>query len=413
MATVEVELRNYKKRKTKIVDGKKVIVEQPDGLQPLVLRVTSGKVVSRRNTGLYIKASEWDPNKRRVNRKHSKWAQLNDALDVLCKEAEGVKADIIKDRQLVTGKAVLDRVFSTRDFYAVVQAKIKTIPAEQSSNVESYTRMATRLKAFAPVLSIEEITPAFLEAFKVHLQTKAIKDEDGKYRGYAHNTVVETLKTLRATLNTVEIKGEHPFDRVTVGTFRRSEAPALDMSEIQKIRNFIPANRRDRLAKDLFLFSFYAAGMRSSDVLQLRWADIANDRVTYVQGKKMHTGAAKLSIPLNAVTREILSRYDRSTETVFDLVTKFGGSKAAHAERHSAQNLIRTGLRKIAAACGITKPVNFKLARTSFAQIANELSGRNVYGVQQTMGHSDIKTTEIYLGSDKRAVDELLKVVYG
>lgn len=45
MATAEVELRNYKRK---------------NGLQPLVLRVTAGSVVSRKNTGLYIKEAEWD-----------------------------------------------------------------------------------------------------------------------------------------------------------------------------------------------------------------------------------------------------------------------------------------------------------------------------------------------------------------
>lgn len=43
MATVEVELRNY---------------ERKNGLRPLVLRITAGCKVSRKNTGLFIKENE-------------------------------------------------------------------------------------------------------------------------------------------------------------------------------------------------------------------------------------------------------------------------------------------------------------------------------------------------------------------
>lgn len=412
MATVEIELRRYKKRKTKLVDGKKVVVELPNADMPLVLRVTSGKVVTRKNTGLYIKESEWDENKRRVNRRHPRWAQINDALDALCKEAEGVKAEIIKDRQMVTGKAVVRRVFATNDFYEVAQKKINGFSADQASSRGPYETMVARLKVFAPKLSVEEITPEFLREFKTHLETRG-QEKDGKLVGFAYNTVVATLTKLKAVLNTVELRGDNPFDKVPIGGYRRSNARALTLEEVQKIRNYLPVGKWQRIAKDTFLFSFYAAGMRSSDVLQLRWADIEDGRIEYQQHKKRNQEDAWLSVPLNPITSEILSRYDRSTETVFDVLTMLGGSREAFEERESVQSNIGKNLKLIAQKVGITKPINFKLARTSFGQIANEVSGRNVYGIQQSMGHSNIKTTEIYLGVDRRAVDELLKVVYG
>jgi len=82
------------------------------------------------------------------------------------------------------------------------------------------------------------------------------------------------------------------------------------------------------IAKDAFLFSFYAAGMRSSDVLQLRWSDIKEDRIIYSQQKKADSDGAELSIPLNQFTRDILERYDRSTPTVFNVLDLSGGTKA-------------------------------------------------------------------------------------
>lgn len=414
MATVEIELRNYRKRKTKVVDGKKVVTEVAGGLQPLVLRVTSGKQVTRKNTGLYIKAAEWDPFKRRVNRKHSEWARLNDALDVLVREAEGAKADLIKSRQHVSGKAVMAKVFAVTDFYDAVTAHLRTLNKDQTTTADNFRAMSDRLKAYRPALSVEEVTPALIEGFKAHLLTRGNLDAEGKPCGYAHNTVVHTLSLMRKILNTVDLKNGNPFDKVVVGTFTPAKVKELDKADIEKLRAYSPRTHGERVALDTFLFSFYAAGMRSSDVLKLKWASIAGDRIIYEQGKKLHQGAAALSIPLNDVTREILSRYDRSTESVFNLLHHLeGGSPKAVRERKSAQRWIAINLISAAKAAGVDKSISFKLARTSFARIANETSGRNIYGIQQTMGHSNVRTTEIYLGTDTRAVDELLGVVYG
>lgn len=398
MATVEVELRNYKKK---------------NGTQPLVLRISSGDKISRKNTGLYILEKEWDPEKHRVNRKHPRWTQLNDALDVLCKEAEGIKADIIRDRAVVTPKAVIKKVFATRDFYEAVQKKIESFGPEQAGSVYNYQKFITRVKAFAPTLAIEEITPELIEEFKTHLKTKGKgKDANGVWQGYSHNTVVETLTKMKVVLNDIDLKGGNPFDKVTVGSYKGAKVKELNLEDIQKIRTYIPRGKWESIAKDTFLFSFYAAGMRSSDVLQLRWSDIKGNRIVYDQQKKADTDKSELSIPLNQFTRDILARYDRSTPTVFNVLTLSGGSKAALDQRKKIQAAITTSLKLIAFRCGITTEVSFKLARTSFGRIANEVSGRNVYGIQQAMGHTKIATTEIYLGSDNRAVDELLQVVY-
>lgn len=397
MATVEIELRKYLKR---------------NGTAPLVLRVTSGARVSRKNTGLYILPSQWDAAKRRVNRKHAEFARLNDALDVLVREAEGAKADLIKARQPVTGSAVMSAVFSTRDFYAAAVRLRDSFGPAQIGHKRNYDVMIARLKAFAPELTIEDITPEFLKAFRAHLAARGKRDTLEEQVGLSHNSIVDTLAKMKAVLNTVSLKGEHPFKRFTVGTVQAARVEGLEMADIQKLRRYLPRDEGEQIAKDTFLFSFYAAGMRSADVLQLRWAAVKGDRITYEQSKKQHRNAAALSIPLNPVTSEILSRYPRDRETVFGLVELARGPKAIARQRATAQERIRAALDRIAKACGIEKEVTFKLARTSFSRIANEASGRNVYGIQQAMGHSNVRTTEIYLGSDSRAVDELLRVVY-
>lgn len=388
MATVEIELRNYTRK---------------NGMRPLVLRVTSGAKVSRKNTGLYIHPHEWDDSKRQVNRKHPSWQQINEALTVLVKTAEGEKAEAIKDRRLVVPSAVVRNVFATNDFYALAEARKKGFAdAGKYSSQKNYASMISRLKEFAPVLAVEEITEDFLERYRAHL----------KKIGKKHNTIVFHLGKIAAVLNAADLKGRNPFDRVTVGTYRKAVRPALYMEDIERIKNHLPRGKWETAAKDTFLFSFFAAGMSSKDILLMRWDEITNGRIHFGRRKVEESSGIQLSIPLNPVTEAILNRYDRATKTVFNLVHLQGNDRVACKKRETVQASINRALKAISIASGVGKSIQFKDARTAFAQIANEASQRNVYGIQQAMGHSKISTTEIYLGSDSRAVDELLAKVY-
>lgn len=145
---------------------------------------------------------------------------------------------------------------------------------------------------------------------------------------------------MKAVLNFVDLKGGNPFDKVVVGSFWPSHEEPLDMADIHKLWHYEPRGRAEQVARDTFLFSFYTLGMRSADVLQLRWEDIKADRITFEQSKKRRSGKGRLSIPLNDYSRAILARYDKSTKTVFNLVTMFGGSREALDERDSVQSQI-------------------------------------------------------------------------
>lgn len=400
MATVDIELRKY---------------TRSDGTQPLVLRITAGNKVSRKNTGLYVKAAEWDAKRREVNRKNPNFARLNDALKALKDEAEATKADAIKARRAVVPSAIIDSIFATTDFYELTEARILQFRKENKNfTASNYSSMLSVLRKYVSVtynsdkLAVEEITTKFVEDYRQYL----------KGLGRKHNTIVNNLSKLAAVLNSCDLKGANPFANTSRGTYKKAAPKPLRMEDIEALRRYIPSTYWEGIAKDAFLFSFYAAGMSSKDILLLSWEDIQHGRIEFGRRKVADTSGVQLSIPLNAVTSAILSKYDRSTTTVFNLVKILPDGKgsensvAANRERSVVQALINRSLKNIALNSSIKKTFSFKDARTAFARIANEASGRNVYGIQQALGHSKIGTTEIYLGDDRRAVDELLAMVY-
>ena len=353
MATVEIELRKYKKYKTKLVNGEKVRTELKDALMPLVLRVTAGKDVSRKNTGLYIKEAEWDSNKRRVNRRHPEWARINDALDRLVKEAEGVKADIIAEGYAVRADEVTTGVFATHNFYHLAeQRKNKFAKAGKYGSEKNYDSMMSVMRGFAPTLSLEQITPKFLEAFRDHLRDEhPVISKTGKKRivkASEPNTVIYILSKVKAVIANCGLKVKNPFDTVVLGSYKSSQEIILSSEDIQKIRNYIPAGYWQRIAKDTFLFSFYSAGMSSKDVLQLKWDQVQDGRINFGRQKVKDSSGVQLSLPLNPVLEEIISRQDNAKETVFGLVKNFGEGRVASKEREVIQASINRALKLIA-----------------------------------------------------------------
>ena len=79
----------------------------------------------------------------------------------------------------------------------------------------------------------------------------------------------------------------------------------------------------------------------------------------------------------------------------------------------SAKNaLINKYLKKIAEKAEIAKPLSMHISRHSFAHIAQE-SGAESSAIKNILGHSNLATTERYMGSfDTSKTDETLRNVF-
>jgi len=71
--------------------------------------------------------------------------------------------------------------------------------------------------------------------------------------------------------------------------------------------------------------------------------------------------------------------------------------------------LLNKYIKKVAKQVGITKTVSMHVARHSFATILKR-SGVNIAIISEALGHSDLKTTQIYLDSfENSQIDEAMK----
>ena len=205
----------------------------------------------------------------------------------------------------------------------------------------------------------------------------------------------------------------------------------LDDAEMERIINLeLEPGTLIWHCKNYFLFSYYCAGIRAADLIQLRWGNVSDSgRLRYQMGKNHK----ERDLVLVDQAIEILKHYHsdgvKANEYIFPLlsndaeyakfITQADKDRMKPELRHkmyqdvSSKNaVINKYLKKIAALAEIDKPLSMHISRHSFAHIAQE-SGAESGAIKNILGHSNLATTEKYMGSfDTSKTDETLKSIF-
>lgn len=131
----------------------------------------------------------------------------------------------------------------------------------------------------------------------------------------------------------------------------------------------------------------YAAGLRVSEVVQLRVTDIDSQRmvIRVRQGK----GRKDRYVMLSPKLLELLRLYWKVSRPSTWL---FPGRSPEH---HVSLSIVQRVCKKAAAGSGLTKPVTLRTLRHSFATHLLE-AGADVRTIQMLLGHRSLQTTALY-----------------
>ena len=154
-----------------------------------------------------------------------------------------------------------------------------------------------------------------------------------------------------------------------------------------------------RLARDIFVFSYFGAGINFADIALLKYGNIQNGRVQYIRKK---TGKP-INFRLTDEMHAIISKYRRGSETDEDYIFPILDRRIHKTEQqqfdriHKMRRNTNCWLRKIGQTVGIEHLTTY-VARHTFATVLKR-SGVNIAIISESLGHSDLSTTQIYLDS--------------
>lgn len=295
--------------------------------------------------------------------------------------AESIRA--LREVELQGGRhSIVPSHMKRADFVAYF-AKI----AEERSKAWYHAHKYLAAFAKGPI-PFDRMTPDLLEELRTYLLSQL-----GKNTAHLYFTVI------RSGLRKAEQAGylsDNPTKHVKTIGLSDTDKVYLTIEEVRKLAETPCRNEAVRRA---FLFSCYA-GLRRSDVRALRWSDIEGERMKF-RPRKTRTSRSNLEyLPISPQAMEFIGDRGADTDAVFPL---------------PSDGAITNALVKWCQKAGITKSIGFHSSRHTFATLALN-SGVDIYTIKELLGHSDIRTTEIYaklLGDNKRQAVNLIPSLRG
>lgn len=234
-------------------------------------------------------------------------------------------------------------------------------------------------------IPLMKLSYSFLSDFEYFLRSHVPKDH---HKSMGNNTVMKHIERLRKLVN-LSIKNEwldrDPFAKFQA-KFVRHDREFLSQEELDKLETKELNVVRLQWAKDLFVFSCYT-GLAYCDVMTLTQENISVgiDREQWIMTSRKKTNQP-VRVPLLPRALELVEKYKNhpraiASGTLFPVI--------------SNQNL-NAYLKEIADLCSIEKTLTFHLARHTFATTVTLTNGVPIETVSKMLGHTSIKTTQIY-----------------
>lgn len=398
--------------------AKIVLRKKPNskGLFPLAIRITKNRRSTFKHIGHYIDLEDWDENSLRVKKSHPNADSLNNLLSSKLSEVDKGLMNLQSENSDVSAKQIKRNIYkpiSSLTFFDYTKEHLEALEADKKLNrLTTDKALTTYIRDFhkSKELRFQEIDLRFLNRFKTYLMGKRKLTETSAL----NIMVLIRLIFNRAICDKVISKDLYPFGK---GGFKikfpDTHKVGLNKNEILTLESVQNISPLERHSLNVWLYSFYFAGMRVSDVLLTRWSMIYDNRLHYRMGKNNKVVSLKIPIKALVIIKSYLNEKIDEDDFVFPEMKKadLSDAKDIYRKKKVANKKFNDHLKKIAKRAGIQKKVTMHIARHSFGNIA----GDNIHPLmlQKLYRHTDLKTTINYQANfiHKDADDALDSVV--
>ncbi len=380
---------------TKIVIRKK---PNKNGLFPLAIRISKNGRSAYHYLGHYIDLKFWDNTNKRVRKSHPNAASLNNLLIAKLSEANKGLINLQVNNNDLSVNQIKKELYTSENtsFFEVAEEYLEELKRNKKfSRISSDKPRINHLKKFNKNnhLTFQEIDEAFLKKFMTYLREKRKVSE----RSIINNLIVIRTLYNRAIKSGIVARQFYPFgsDKIQI-KFPETRKIGLTIPEIQKIENLKNLTPAENHARNIWLFSFYLAGIRSADVFKIRWSDIYDERLHY----RMNKNSKLLSLKIPKKIYPIIGQYAKYRNHDDDFIfpelkmVDFDNKKEVFSKTTRANKNLNRHLKNIATKAKISKKLTMHIARHSFGNISGDKIP--VQMLQKLYRHSSVTTTMMY-----------------
>ena len=318
-----------------------------NGAHPLMIRLCKDGKKKYVSLGVAVLPQFWDFEKNKPKRNYPNKILIDKLIASKMAEYNALVVDMMAERKEYTPRSLAQAVEQKTQGQTVAEMYDKLFAEMKKTNrlgnlaVYKYSFNSlmnyTRNKLDIPFRDIDCL---WLKRYEEWLHARGCKD----------TTISQLFRTLRSVFNKaieqeVIKQNVYPFNRFKVNKFDvHTVKRAISKEEVQKI---LALDLSDScfyrvLARDLFLFSYFGAGINFSDIALLRFNDLRDGRVCYVRKK---TGKS-IGFPLNDISTKIVEKYTRpfgnDNDYIFPIL-----DAGIHKTEQQKRDRIRKTLKKV------------------------------------------------------------------
>ncbi|MFV0289287.1 MAG: site-specific integrase [Mangrovibacterium sp.] len=380
--------------------------EKPNGNVPLMCRLTVDGEIKQFSCKMDVPPRLWDVKTGRASGKSIEAQKINHAVDKIRVDVNRRYQEMMQTDGYVTAAKL-------KDTYLGIGIKQETLlklfephndeflkKVGHSRSAGTYARYRTvykHIQEFLPHtynrkdIPLKELNLTFINDFEYYLRTE---------RKCRTNTIWGYMIVLKHIISIARNSGVLPFNPFAgyINSPENVDRGYLSKEELQSLMDAPMKNKTYELVRDLFLFSTFT-GLAYSDVKSLTVDNLQTffDGKMWIISRRKKTNTES-NIRLLEVPKHIIEKYKGMT----------GDNRVFPVPSNSSCN---EKLKKIGTQCGIKTRLTFHVARHSAATTILLSNGIPIETVSRILGHTNIKTTQIYAKITNQKISQDMEVL--
>lgn len=363
-----------------------------DGRAPIVARITVNGEMCHFSTRQSILPERWLNKEYRTVGKTREEKAINSILDDFKATIKRRFTDFVSSGQVVTANKLKQSIMSLDetskcyielcDMFITDYEKLSISRGYGQESLFRYQLTRKRLAEFIETtykvadIPLADINKRFLDKLYLWLCT------DKKLANNTATKFIHRCSTIyKVAIDNGWVKG-NPFGQLKLH-LDKVDRGYLTQEELTRMMQKEFATNRLELIRDLFIFACYT-GFAYIDVTRLTKDMIEEqpDGTLWIKTHRQKTKVA-VNIRLLEIPKMILDKYAGQAK----------GDKLLPVPSNQKTNGY---LKEVAAICGIDKDLSFHMARHTFATTITLSNGVPIESVSKMLGHTNIRTTQVY-----------------
>ena len=370
-----------------------------NGSYPIFVRITIDGVASRFNSKVDVQPKIWDGKAGKAAGRSAEATRINRLLDDINASLNTIYHELQRRDNYVTAEKVKNEFLGHSENHDTIlnlfqkhNDDVKQLVGI-SKTIATYRKYEVTRRHLAEFIqskynlsdiSIKEITPMFITDFELYLRTTC---------KCGYNTTAKFMQFFKRIILIARNNGiliGDPFANYKI-RLEKVDRGYLTEDEIKVILKKKMVSERLEQVRDVFIFSCFC-GLAYIDVAHLTQENIITlDNRPWIIINRQKTNVQS-NIPLLEIPQMILDKYKGKTKDN-RLLPVLSNQK------------INAYLKEIADLCGIKKRLSYHLARHTFATMLLS-KGVPIESVSKMLGHTNIKTTQIYARITNKKIEQ-------